>query len=60
MGNVRIVRKMRETMSAEQVVTATGLNKVYVKKIFKLLGEHPEESDENIASRLISECEPPC
>lgn len=47
-------------MSAEQVVTATGLNKVYVKKIFKLLGEHPEESDENIASRLISECEPPC
>lgn len=60
LGNVRIVRNMRETMSAEQVVTVTGLNKVYVKKIFELLEKHPEENEENIAFRLISECEPPC
>lgn len=60
MGNVRIVRNMREAMSAEQVVTATGLNKVNVKRIFELLEEHPEEDEKNIAFRLISECEPPC
>lgn len=51
---------MREAMSAEQVVTATGLNKVNVKRIFELLEEHPEEDEKNIAFRLISECEPPC
>lgn len=54
LGNVRIVRNMRETMSAEQVETATGLDKVYVKKIFELLEKHPEESEEKIVSRLIS------
>lgn len=54
-GNVRIVRNMRKTMNAEQIVKVTGLDKVYVKKIFELLEEHLEEDEDKIVSRLIHE-----
>ncbi len=53
LGNVKIICNMRGMMNAEQVVAVTGLDQVYVKKIFDLLERYPEESGEEIASRLI-------
>lgn len=53
LGNVRIIRNMKETMDTEQAAAVSGLDQAYVEKIFILIEKYPGESNESIAERLV-------
>ncbi len=46
---------MRKTLDAEQAAKISGLDTVYIGKIFEYLENYPGESNKEIAARLISE-----
>lgn len=52
---VGIIRKMRETMSEEEIAEITGMDQRKVEKITGLLEKYPRESNEEIAVRLLSD-----
>ena len=54
-SNVKIIRNMRKTLDAEQAAKISGLDTVYVGKIFEYIENYPGESNKKIAARLISE-----
>lgn len=50
-----VVRKLSKSMSAEKIAELLELDVQYVQQMIAFLEENPEESDEQIALRMIAD-----